>query len=230
MGVPRYAILILMGLSLYAFYQVFPEKLAPGMEDTPDKILPYFIMTQVPVGLCGLIVAAIFAAAMSSFDSGLNCLTAVFVVDWYKRIINPGQDDKKYLFVAKLLTVLLGIAITILGIVIYKSGIKSIVDSSNKYLGFFFGPMVGIFLLGIFTRRAKPLSVLIASVVSFVLVLTLDIVNMKLGAGEQIINIYFYGPIAIIGTVVIGYVGSLFGPELPYENIREFTVAKKKAT
>jgi solute:Na+ symporter, SSS family len=229
LNIPRYMILILMGISMYAFYQVFPEKLAPGMDETPDKILPYFIMTQIPAGLCGLVIAAIFAAAMSSFDSGLNCLTAVFVIDWYKNVIKPGQDDAKYLFVAKLLTVILGLAITVLGIIIYKSGIKSIVDSSNKYLGFFFGPIVGIFLLGIFTRRAKAFPVVIASIISFILVLAIDVVNIKLGAGNQIINMYFYGPIAIIVTVVIGYLGSLFGPELPFDNIREFTLAKKKS-
>ena len=227
LNIPRYLILILMGISLYAFYQVFPEKLAPGMEETPDKILPYFIMTQIPIGLCGLIIAAVFAAAMSSFDSGLNCITAVFIVDWYKRIIKPGQDDAKYLFLAKLLTIILGLAITVLGIVIYKSGIKSIVDASNKYLGFFFGPIVGMFLLGIFTRRAKAFPVIMAAVISFILVLVIDIINMNCGAENQIINMYFYGPIAIVGTVLIGYLGSLFGQELPYDKINGFTLAKK---
>ena len=229
-NIPHYSIIILMGISMYAFYQTFPEQLASGVKETPDMILPYFVMTQVPAGLCGLIIAGVFAAAMSSFDSGLNCITTVFIVDWYKRIIKPGQTDTQYLFLAKSLTIILGISITLLSIVIYKSGIQSIVDASNKYIGFFFGPIVGMFLLGIFTRKAKPLPVLFAAVVSVLLVLILDIINMNRDAENQIINIYFYGPIAIIGTVLIGYLGSLFGSELPYDKICGFTLAKKCKT
>ena len=227
-NIPRYAVLIFMGISLYAFYKVFPEKLAPEIGETPDRILPYFIMTQIPVGLCGLVIAAIFAAAMSSFDSGLNCLTAVFVVDWYKKTIRPGQDDAKYLFIAKLLTVVLGTTITLLGILIYKSGIQSLIDSSNKYIGFFFGPITGIFMLGIFTRRAKAFPVISAAIIGFGLVLVIDRINASRPDNNQLINIYFYLPIAFLTTLVVGYVMSLFGSEIPYDKIQGLTLARKK--
>ena len=118
---------------------------------------------------------AIFAAAMSSFDSGLNSIVATFTVDWYERVIAPGQDDKKYLFLAKVLSYITGIAVTILAILIYQTGIKSIIDASNKYLGFFGGALLGLFMLGIFTRRAKALPTIFGGILSVAMIFLLEI-------------------------------------------------------
>ena len=227
LNVPRYAVLVLMGLSLYAFYTAFPQMLSQEIAETPDKLLPYFVMTQIPVGLSGLVIAAIFAAAMSSFDSGLNCIVAAVTVDWYERLFNRGQDDKRYLAFAKILTVILGVAIMILSVLIYRAGLKSLIDTSNKYIGFFFGPIVGIFMLGIFTRRAKEIPTLIAALISIATLTVINIINSH-RPGDHIINSYFYGPLAVAITMILGYVGSLFGLELPYEKIKGFTLAKKK--
>lgn len=232
MSIPRVVILMLMGLSLYAFYKVFPGQLSPEVAQSPDKIVPYFILSQIPVGLCGLVIAGIFAAAMSSFDSGLNCLVAVFVVDWYKKIIRPGQDDSKYLSVSKTLTYGIGIAATLLALVIYKSDVKSIIDASNRYLGLFFGPVTGIFMVGICTRRAKPVPTLIAALVAFIVIIAIDLTNGYRTANdiEPLVSSYLYAPITLSITFVMAYVLSLFGPEMPYEKIEGFTWAKKRKT
>jgi solute:Na+ symporter, SSS family len=229
-NVPRFAVLVLMGLAIYAFYQAFPERLSDEILQRPDKILPFFVMHEVPIGISGIIIAAIFAASMSSFDSGLNCIVATITIDWYKRIIRPGQDDKKYLAFAKILTMVIGIAIMLFAIMIYSAGIKSIIDTSNKYIGLLFGPIIAIFMLGAFSRRAKQLPTIIGGVISIAVVLIIDFVSQsRVSAGQgPILSIYMYGPVTVSITMLMGYLGSFLGRQLPYEEIAKFTLAKKK--
>ena len=226
-NIPRYAIVILMGLSLYAFYQAFPQSLAPEVMESTDKLLPYFVATQIPVGLCGLVIAAIFAAAMSSFDSGLNCIAAAVTVDWYERLIKPNQSDARYLRFAKVLSFVLGIVVIGLALIIYQMGLKSIIDTSQIYIGFFFGPIAALFMLGIFSRRAKTLPAVIGALVGIVVVTVLDVLN-KDRPDNYIINPYLYGFVSFVITIAIGYVGSLFGREQPYDDIKKFTLAKRR--
>ncbi|UCD27827.1 MAG: sodium/solute symporter, partial [Planctomycetota bacterium] len=220
---PAMVLLLGIGVALYCFYQVNPHLLELAPEDY-DKILPYFVVTQLPTGISGIVIAAIFAAAMSSFDSGLNCLVAAFTVDWYKRLIHPQETDRAYLIRAKLMTFALGLAVAILSILIYEMGIKSIIDTSNTYLGFFGGGLVGIFLLGILTRRAKALPTVLAAILSVALVVLLDLHQSE--AEGYILHPYMYGVVSCGLTMFLGYIGSLIGPELPYEKLHGYTLAK----
>jgi len=112
---PAILITLSMGVALWAFYRQYPDQL--GLTEAEyDNILPYFVVTQLPTGVTGLIIAAIFAAAMSSFDSGLNCIVTALTVDWYERLYRPGRSDRQYLILAKTLTFVLGAAVTGLSI------------------------------------------------------------------------------------------------------------------
>jgi len=226
--IPGSVIMIALGVSLLAFYKAYSHLMTLPEADS-DKVVPFFVVTQLPAGLSGLVIAAIFAAAMSSFDSGLNCLVAALTVDWYERIIQPGQSDRKYLMLAKGLTFTLGLAVTIMAIVIYVAGIKSIIDASNKYLGMFGGGLLGIFMLGVLTRRAKALPTLIGAIVSVALVMSINVIQQHF-VGEIFLHPYWYGLISCALTMLIGYVGSFFGTEVPYERIRDFTMARKKSS
>jgi Na+/proline symporter len=193
-----------------------------------DKIIPFFVVRELPAGISGLVIAAIFAAAMSSFDSGLNSIVTSFTVDWYERLIKPGQSDRKYLVLAKALSLVIGAAVTILAILIYQTGFKSIIDESNRYLGFFGGALLGLFMLGVFTRRAKALPTLLGGIVSVALVILLDRYNTSSDGGisYRFVHPWMYLLVSCGVTMVLGYVGSLFGPELPFERVRELTVAR----
>lgn len=205
MNFPRAGIMLLMGISLYAFYKFNPELLPAEVLKNKDTLLPYFVVMEIPVVLKGLVIAALFAAAMSSFDSGLNCLVAVLTVDWYGRIFRKKSDDAQRLRFAQVLTYLLGIGITLGAIGIYWGGLKSIIDMSNKFIGFFFGPMVGVFYLGVFTKRAKTWPTIIGAMMSLATILTIDLVSTHVMNGQRILSIYFYGSTSCILTVVIGY-------------------------
>jgi len=213
---PTVTLLVATGVALFSFYQIHPELLELSAEEY-DKIVPFFVVTQLPAGISGLIVAAIFAAAMSSFDSGLNCLAATLTVDWYERMIRPARQDAQYLAVAKRLTYVLGATVTVLAVLIYLTGIQTIIDASNKYLGFFGGALLGVFLLGTLTRRANGLATVIAAILSVGGLVVLDVLQSP--ADGFILHPYLYGALTCGATMLLGYLGSLITPSAPKRSV-----------
>ena len=103
-----------IGVALFVFYQVHPDPKVATLK--PDTVYPYFIATQLPRGLGGLLIAAIFAAAMSSIDSLMNSASTVCVEDYYRRFWTRERDERHYLRVARGLTIFFGLAATVLAI------------------------------------------------------------------------------------------------------------------
>src|SRR6185312_4847524 len=98
--------------------------LKPG--DYGDKIMPYFMVTKIPVGLIGLIVSAVLSAAMSTISSGMNASATVFSVDIYKRYFKPSVNEKQKLRVLHIATVVFGLGGMLAGVAMI--GIKSVLD------------------------------------------------------------------------------------------------------
>jgi len=220
---PGMIILLGMGVALWAYYQQFPERLGLSESDY-DKIVPYFTITQLPAGVSGLVIAAIFAAAMSSFDSGLNSLSAALTVDWYERLGTTERDGSKSLVLAKMLTYVIGAAVTLTALLVYWTGIDSIIDASNKYLGFFGGALLGFFLLGSLTRRAKALPTVLGGLLGVAVVFIIEFLQ---GSDEAsiVVHPYLYGMISCLLTMFFGYLGGFFGPEVPPERLQGLTLS-----
>ncbi|HSW45503.1 MAG TPA: sodium/solute symporter [Phycisphaerae bacterium] len=220
---PSMFLLLTIGAAVWAFYRAYPDRL--GLE-TPgyEMILPHFIIKELPVGISGLVIAGIFAAAMSSFDSGLHTMVTTFTVDWYKRLIRIDSTDLAYLRTARVLTLTLGVAVTILAVIVYRWGIRGLIDASNSFLGFFGGGLLGVFLLGVLTRRAKGLPTVLGAVAAVALVSVVEFYQQHHGLRR--LDPWLYGPITCCMTMVIGYFGSFFGPEPPFERIAEYTTAR----
>lgn len=142
---------LFLGVLLFGFYT-----LNPGLpEDTaPDGILPYFIVNQVPAGAAGLLVAAIFAAAMSSIDSALHSLATCMTIDFYDRYSTGQRTDAQSLLVAKVLIVFWGI-IGILSAFYVASTGESLLPFLIKYTAMFLGPLLGLFLMGVLLPRVN---------------------------------------------------------------------------
>jgi len=219
---PGMIIILGMGVALWAFYQQYPERLGLAEADW-DKLVPYFAVQELPAGVSGLVIAAIFAAAMSSFDSGLNCLVATLTVDWHDRLGRKPHDDQRSLRLAKVLTYLLGAAVTLTAVLIYETGIKSIIDASNKYLGFFGGALLGIFLLGALTRRAKALPTILGALLGVAAVFAIEAIQTA--SGERFVHPYLYAAISCLLTMGLGYVGSFIGPPLSIDRLRGLTIS-----
>jgi len=134
--------LILIGLGLYSFYKTnFLPDIING-----DKILPYYILTQLPIGISGLLIAAIFAAAMSSLDSGLNTITTVLMND-LKMFKN------KSLLNAKKLTIGLGLISIFSAYIMIKSD-DLLIENFYNFMSLFCAPILSLFLIGVLTKYA----------------------------------------------------------------------------
>lgn len=121
-----------------------------------NYVFPSFVINNLPIGMVGLIVAAIFAAAMSSVSSELNALSTSTVMDFYRRLFRPDEDEKHYLLFSKIVTGIWGLAAC--AVAVYASQLGSLIEVVNRLGSFFYGSLLGVFVLAIATRWATPLS------------------------------------------------------------------------
>ena len=117
-----------------------------------NYVFPTFITTRMPVGLVGLMVAAIFVAAMSASGGELNALATATIIDFYRRHWVPDAPDAHYLRVSKLATVAWGLLACV--VAIYAANQGSLIEVVNRYGSFYYGSLLGVFILAILTKRA----------------------------------------------------------------------------
>lgn len=117
-----------------------------------NYVFPTFITTKLPVGLVGLMIAAIFAAAMSSIAAELNSLATASVIDFYRRFFKKQESDRHYLLVSKLATGFWGLFAC--WVALYVTSLGSLIEVVNRFGSFFYGSILGVFALAILTRRA----------------------------------------------------------------------------
>jgi solute:Na+ symporter, SSS family len=225
--VPVWALFMFIGSSLYAFYSVTEFGLPP--DTRPDAVFPFFIMTQLPVGVTGLIMAAIVAAALSSLDSDLNSLAAVGVEDYYKRF-KPESTDKQRLFVGRLVVVLSGIgALGVAWIYIAAEG-ETVLSIVFSLYAIFSGGIAGLFILGIFTRRANMKGLYFGIAASVLFTAWAMLTSSPLGIGEKPVldlgrfnythHSYMLGVYSHIVLFGVGYLASfLFPYKEPEKNL-----------
>jgi SSS family transporter len=116
-----------------------------------NYVFPTFVTTEMPVGLVGLIIAAIFAAAMSTIAAELNALATASVIDIYRRLVRPVASDRHYLHVSRLATAFWGVMAC--GVAVYATSLGSLIEVVNRFGSFFYGSLLGVFILAIGTRR-----------------------------------------------------------------------------
>ena len=157
-----------VGFALFAYFQRTP--LPP--EYATDKLVPYFMSLAFPAGAVGLVIAAIMAASLSSIDSAINSCTSVAVVDLYNRVwrgvevrTEPRtvEGDRAQVRASRVLTVIFGAVGTTLACNVSRVG--SLLEINAKVVNAFTGPLFGIFLLAMFSRRATSLAVLAAGMI-----------------------------------------------------------------
>jgi Na+/proline symporter len=190
-----------LGTALYAFYKMRPELLDPAMTQG-DAILPFFIMQQLPAGVAGLIIAALFAASQSSVSSSLNSVATAWSKDFDERLIRPGAADQRYLNAAKIVVVLAGVLGMGVAIFMANSGIENAFKTFLGIVGFSTGALGGVFGLGVFTRRANATGAMVGAVAGIAAVAAVKI------SGVAITNL-LYAFIGFAACFVAGYVASL---------------------
>jgi len=216
---PIAAILFFIGTGLFAFYTAQPELLPVSLNaaEKPDAVFPHFIVTQLPLGVTGLLIASIFAAAMSSVDTSLNSSATLFLRDIYQRYIRPNAGERESMRVLHVTTLVWGLAGTVAALAMIR--VKSALDAWWNLSGIFSGGMLGIFLLGLISVKAKNPAAIIATLIGILSIVWLSLA--KPGIWPESLSA-MHSPFhpfmtIILGTTIIvllgGALGMLFHPK-----------------
>jgi SSS family transporter len=194
-----------VGLALFAYFQHHP--LPAVVQENPDNIFPYFLGEVFPIGLTGLAIAAILAASLSSIDSALNSLTSVVMIDFHQRMVlgrtrpdevSDPQQQRRQVLMSRLVTVGLGIVGTALACNVSRLG--TIFEIAQKLINSFTGPLLGVFLLGMFTRRANAAGAFVGGAAGTVV--TLGVVHWSNVGG---ISFLWPSTFGLLTTLILGY-------------------------
>jgi SSS family solute:Na+ symporter len=223
--VPAWILFMLIGTQLWAFYRLGGVML-PNSITKADQIFPYFIKTQLPAGIAGLFIATLFGAAMATLSSDLNCISAVLVEDFYRKL-RPQASDRQRLRTAKLLVAIFGIltAISAIRLVHAEGTALSLWYTVSAIVA---GGLAGLFLLGFLSVRANGKGAYVGIAASLVFTawatLTLNsgsIVN--LGKYNFPLHEFMIGAIGHLVVIVVGYLASLLFHSAG-RNIEELTL------
>ncbi|MBC7947396.1 MAG: sodium:solute symporter [Chitinophagaceae bacterium] len=217
--IPIWAIFMFIGTALFVFYKQQP--LPAGMK--AEAVFPHFIMTQLPTGVVGFIVAALISAAICSLSADLNSLAAVGIQDYYRKL-RPNKTDKQYLFTSKLFVVISGIVSIVIGGLYLLAGNEGVLGVIFTIYAIFSGGIVGIFLLGLFSARANRQGVNIGIITCILFTawafftstplgvknpqLLLDMGDFNFTHHKLMLGVYSH-----LVVIVVGYVASLFFPK-----------------
>ncbi len=199
LGIPTGLVFFFLGTALFVFYRVQQAAPLPATVKG-NAILPFFVMTELPAGLSGLVIAGIFAAAMSTIDNGMNAIASAFTTDFYRRTF-PRRTEHHYLNVARVVTLAAGVIAAVAAAFIHRMSVGDTFKLFYKLLNLFGGTLAGLFVLGIFTRKAKGWGALIGAVASIAVVWL-----VKSSSGQSGMLYSVYGLLSCVG---IGYLASL---------------------
>jgi SSS family transporter len=170
-----------------------------------NYVFPTFITTRMPIGLVGLMIAAIFAAAMSASGGELNALATATIIDFYKRHFVKEAPDAHYLTVSKVATLAWGLFACV--VAMFSANQGSLVEVVNRYGSFFYGSLLGVFILAILTKRATARGAFWGLIAGMVVVLT-----VAFSPWTRDIAFLWHNLIGALVVVAVGMTISVFEP------------------
>jgi len=216
---------LLAGVGMSLMYFVLSEGHVSGdmlqtqqdlMSDDPeirtpaqDKVFPQFIRLYLPSGVRGLVIAALFAAAMSTIDSGANSISTIVTVDFVRRLRSKALTPAHELKMARVLTASMGVIVVVTTISLYHlSKGTNIIDLCQKGFNCFLGPLGALFLLAIFSRSATPRTVIPAVLVGEVVGICTSY-SRELFGDDYAFSTHLVVPAAWLSTLIVSHVLSL---------------------
>ncbi|MDP0500827.1 MAG: sodium:solute symporter [Verrucomicrobiota bacterium JB022] len=207
MYIPVSAIFFFIGTALFAYYTAFPEALPGDYQGNPDRVFPWFIVSALPPGITGLLIAAIFAAAMSTLSTSLNSAATIVLSDYYQRFFNREANERQSMRFVLITTIVFGAAGTLMALSMTQ--VKNALDAWWGYASIFSGGMLGLFLLSILARRANATAALVGTIVGLILILWMSL-SPKMGwLGEGLQSPFHNYLVIVFGTTTILLVGFL---------------------
>lgn len=181
-----------IGSGLYVFYKQNPQLISEGFNSA--SVLTYFVIEEMPVGITGLIIAAIFAASQSSISSSLNSISSCYTSDIYARF-GKTKTQKQQMKMAKAVILVSGLFSVMASVYLVVTKESEIWDTFNSLLGLLGGTLTGIFFVAAFIPFVKGRSILVGIVASIVAVMV-----AKFGTD---LNFFFYGVIGALTVVIV---------------------------
>ncbi|MBP3310732.1 MAG: sodium:solute symporter [Butyricicoccus sp.] len=192
----------LIGTGLYVFYQVQGNPLPPAAQQ--DQIFASWIAFELPVGVTGLLLAAIYAAAQSTLSTGLNSVAASWTLDIQARLTKKELSMEKQTKIGQYVSLIVGIFSIVVAIVLANGGVKSAYEWFNGFMGLVLGILIGTFILGAFTKVANTFGATLAFIAASAVM-----IGIKYFAPAGSVSIWSYSIISIAVSLVVGIPASL---------------------
>ncbi|WOO40316.1 sodium:solute symporter [Rubellicoccus peritrichatus] len=199
--IPGNLLFFFLGTALFAYYQSHPVAANPSLD--LDATFPHFIVSELPAGVAGLVIAALFAASMSTLDSAMNSVATVVVVDFVARV-RKNMSDAARLSVAHWVTIIVGVIGTSVALLLATFDLPSLWDIFIKLMALLGGGFGGVFTLGLLTRRANSIGALTGAVASLIITLWFDAATDANG--------FAVAAMATFSCIAVGYLVSLLTP------------------
>ena len=204
---PVSAVFFFIGTGLFAFYSARPDLLPASVDaiNKPDSVFPHFIVAQLPVGLTGLVIASIFAAAQSTVSSSINCSATLILCDLYRRYFRPAATERESMRVLHVATLVVGAAGP--GAALAMMQIRSALDVWWGLASIFSGGMLGLFLLGLIARRAGNTAAATGVAAGVLLIVWMTFSPKWTGPFESFRSPFHTMLIVVLSTLTIFLVG-----------------------
>ena len=189
----------MIGTGLYTFYNTHPAELDITMGQS-DAIFPFFMMSQMPAGIAGALIAAIFAATMSTISSNINSVATAFSIDFWKRF-RATTTDSQLVVVARWASVVSGMVGLMLALFMATWDIQSFLDFFNEALGLLTSGLGGLFFIAVFMKRVKGYAALAGFVTGEAVVFWMSECTDA--------NFLLFGATGMVVSIVVAWITSL---------------------
>src|SRR5271154_904601 len=212
----QFTLFLLIGVGLYVFYG-----LHPAVFTSADRIFPTFIVREMPIGIAGLLVAAILAAAMSNLSAALNSLSSTTVVDFYMHW-RPDADDRERMMISRASTVVWAFVLFAVAVYsVFAGGKGHVVEVGLSIASVAYGALLGVFLLGTLTRYATQAGAIVGVICGVALNLLLWLDPNPIAIGPITIPHIAFTWYVLIGSIVTFAVGSAASMVRPGDRARQ---------
>lgn len=208
-----------LGIAIFSYFRAHPDQFSPTAQN--DQVVPIFVTQAMPPGFAGMVIAAIFASAMATVASAMNSVATIYTEDFYPRF-RPDATDKQRLRTLKTTSYVVGIIGTCMALLLASTNPKSLMVVWAQIVSLMGGGVVGVYSLGMFTRRVNGFGAVCGAVCSIAITLLVKL-NTPLHWSS-------YMPIAILSCMATGWLFSLFSPQTKnLDGLTVFTVKKPAA-
>lgn len=218
-----FVLVIITGWGLVAFYH--ENQMAAIAIEHPDDVMAHFVVSEMPIVLRGVILAGLFAALMSTFDSALNSISSVTINDFYRRYIAPHGDERHHVAVSRIVCVGFALVLLLYALWQHRHSGATVMERLGKLNNLLIAPLICFFVLGILTRRANTMGVLIGGISGIVIAILFQGVPGWFDPPVTVeINWQWIGGLSTLASIGIGYTASFLFPRPLQEKTEGLTL------